>query len=123
MGVLVCVTGQKSCKRLIVAGAEIAKAEDDAPLTVLHVARVGGNVMGFVNEPEALEYLLGASIEHGADMLVRWADDVKNAIEAEAKRLGVDVIVAGRAADYSGWDLLDELRLRLPNVRFEILGA
>ena len=34
-----------------------------------------------------------------------------------------DVIVAGRAANYGGWDLLDELKLRLPGIRFEILGA
>ena len=123
MSVLVCVTGQKSCQRLIVAGANISQEESDFPLTVLHVARVGGNVMGFVNEPEALEYLLRVSIEHGADMTVRKADDVKRAIEEEAKRLDVDVIVAGRAANYGGWDLLDELKLRLPGVRFEILGA
>ena len=123
MRVLVCVTGQKSCERLIVAGAKISKAENDTPLTVLHVARVGGNVMGFVNEPEALEYLLRVSIEHGADLTVRKADDVKKAIEEEARRLHADVIVAGRAVNYSGWDLLDELKLRLPGVRFEIIGA
>lgn len=121
MSVLVCVTGQKSCRRLIVAGAEIAAAENDAALTVLHVARIGGSVMGFVNEPEALEYLLSVSIEYGADMTVRRADDVLKVIEAEARRLNADVIVAGRAADYSGWDLLDELKLRLPGVRFEIV--
>lgn len=123
MSVLVCVTGQKSCERLIVAGADISRAEHDVPLTVLHVARVGGNVMGFVNEPEALEYLLRVSIEHGADMTVRKADDVKKAIEEEARRLKADVIVAGRAANYGGWDLLDELKLRMPGVRFEIIGA
>ena len=33
------------------------------------------------------------------------------------------VLVAGRAANYSGWDLLDELRPRLPDVRFEIQGG
>lgn len=122
MSVLVCVTGQKSCERLIVAGAEIARAENLRPLTVLHVARVGGSVMGFVNEPEALEYLLRASIEHGADMMVRRADDVLGAIESEARRLDAKVIVAGRAANYSGWDLLDELGQRMPGVRIEIVN-
>lgn len=122
MSVLVCVTGQRSCERLIVTGAGIA-ARESQPLSVLHVVRTGGNVLGFVNEPEALEYLLRISIEHGADMTVRKADDVANAIEAEARRLEARVIVAGRASNYSGWDLLDELKVRLPEVRFEILGA
>ncbi|MBR7187543.1 MAG: universal stress protein UspA [Clostridia bacterium] len=122
MSVLVCVTGQRSCERLIVTGASIA-AREGQPLSVLHVVRTGGNVLGFVNEPQALEYLLRTSIDHGADMTVRRADDVVNAIEAEARRLDARVIVAGRAANYGGWDLLDELKLRLPEVRFEILGA
>ena len=120
--ILVCVTGQMSCERLIVAGAEIARAEN-TPLNVLHVVRTGGSVLGFVNEPQALEYLLRVSMEHGADMLVRKADDVVNAIEAEAKAHGTTVIVAGRAANYNGWDLLDELKTRLHGVHFEILGA
>ena len=122
MSVLVCVTGQKSCERLIVTGARIAEHES-LPLNVLHVVRAGGSVLGFENEPEALEYLLRISIEHGADMTVRKAKDVVDAIEAEARRLNARVLVAGRAANYSGWDLLDELKGRLPDVDFEIVGA
>jgi len=121
MSVLVCVTGQKSCEQLIVTGAEIAR-ELNAPLNVLHVVRTGGNVLGFVNEPQALEYLLQVSVEHGASMYVRRADDVIGSIEYAAKNEHASVIVAGRAASYNGWDLLDELKLRLPDVRFEILA-
>lgn len=122
MSVLVCVTGQKSCERLIVAGAEIARKEN-VPLNVLHVVRPGGNVLGFVNEPAALEYLLGVSVEHGASMYVRRSDDVIGSIEYAAKNEGVQALVAGRAANYNGWDLLDELKLRLPGVRFVIMPA
>ena len=122
MSVLVCVTGQKSCERLIVAGARIAQAEG-VILNVLHVVRPDGNVLGFQNEPEALEYLLKVSVEHGASMYVRRSDDVIGSIEYAAKNEQAQVIVAGRAANYSGWDLLDELKLRLPGVRFEIIGA
>lgn len=122
MSVLVCVTGQKSCERLIVTGAEIARREG-VPLVVMHVARAGANVMGYKNEPEALEYLLKCSVSHGADMFVKKSDDVVGAIEAEARDRGASVIVAGRAANYGGWDLLDELKGRLPGVTFEILSA
>ena len=122
MSVLVCVTGQKSCERLIVAGAELAGREN-CPLVVMHVARTGGSVMGYRNEPEALEYLLNCSVSHGADMFMKKSDDVVGAIEAEAKARGVRYIVAGRAPNYSGWDILDELKGRLPGVEFEILQA
>ena len=122
MSVLVCVTGQKSCERLIVAGAKIAR-EENVRLNVLHVVRTGGSVLGFVNEPEALEYLLTVSVENGASMYVRRADDVVSAIEYAAKNEGCTTLVAGRAANYSGHDLLDELKLRLPGVRFVIMPA
>lgn len=122
MSVLVCVTGQKSCERLILAGAGIAQAEGMI-LNVLHIVRPDGNVLGFVNEPEALEYLLKVSVEHGASMYVRRSDDVVGSIEYAAKNEGAKVIVAGRAANYQGWDLLDELKQRLPGVRFEIMKA
>ena len=120
--ILVCVTGQKSCERLIVAGAKFAR-EANVPLNVLHVVRPGGNVLGFVNEPEALEYLLKVSVENGASMYVRRSEDVIGSIEYAAKNEGANVLVAGRAVNYSGWDLLDELKLRLPGVRFEIIPA
>ena len=120
MSVLVCVTGQKSCERLIRRGAELAEAAG-VMLNVLHVVRPNGSVLGFVNEPEALEYLLRVSVEHGASMYVRRSDDVAAAIEYAAKAEAVTVIVAGRSANYSGRDLLDELARRLPDVRFEIL--
>ncbi len=60
MSVLVCVTGQRSCERLIVIGAQLA-AQARQPLIVLHVARAGGNVLGSKNEAEALEYLRAIS--------------------------------------------------------------
>ena len=103
MSVLVCVTGQRSCERLIVTGARFA-AQEKQPLVVVHVARTGANVLGYKNEAEALEYLFGISTQYGADMSVKKSDDVVSAIEKEAKDREVRVIVAGRAANYSGWD-------------------
>ena len=122
MSVLVCVTGQKSCERLIVMGSRLA-AQEKQPLVVMHVARSGDHVLGYKNEAEALEYLFGISSQYGADMFVKKSDDVVSAIEREAKDRKATVLVAGRASNYSGWDLLDELRGRLPDVRFEIQGA
>ena len=122
MSVLVCVTGQKSCERLIVIGAQLA-AQEKQPLIAMHVARSGDRMLGYRNEAEALEYLFGISRQYNADMFVKKSDDVVSAIEQEAKDRQVTVLVAGRAPNYSGWDLLDELRGRLPDVRFEIQGA
>ena len=118
--VLVCVTGQVSCERLIVAGAQFAAA-GQGRLYVLHVARSGNRVLGYANEAEALEYLFGVSVTHGADMLVVKNDDVQGTIVQKTAELNVGTLVAGRAAGYNGWDMLDELKLRIPEVDFEIL--
>lgn len=117
--VLVCVTGQLSCERLIVAGARFAK-EAQAELYVLHVARKGNKVLGYANEAEALEYLLQVSVSNGADMFVVKNDDVLGTIAGKIGELGISTLVAGRAANYSGWDMLDELKTRVPEVNIEI---
>lgn len=117
--VLVCVTGQLSCERLIVAGARFART-GGGQLYVLHVARPDGHVLGYTNEAEALEYLFGVSLQHGADMVVIKSSDVVDVLAAQARELGAATLVAGRAANYSGWDMLDELKLRIPEVQIEI---
>jgi len=118
--VLVCVTGQRSCERLIVSGAALAK-KAGGELAVLHVARKGSHVLGSDNEAEALEYLLNVSVRHDADMLVVRSDDVQGVIEKQVKLKEIGTLVAGRSPKYNGWDLLDELKLRVPEVTFEIL--
>ena len=120
--VLICVTGQISCERLIHAGVEIAQRAGGTAY-VLHVAQEGRSMLGYKHEPEALEYLFGVSVKHGADMVVVHSADVKGAIEQRAKELNAGTIVAGRALNYGGWDLLDEIQLRLPDVRMEIFST
>lgn len=117
--VLVCVTDQKRCERLIVAGAEIAK-ETGARLVVLHVARPGGRMLEYESAPEALEYLLQVSVSHGADMVVVRSDDIVGTLEAQAKEQRAKVMVAGRADNYTGHDVLDDLSERLPEVEIKI---
>ena len=117
--VLVCVTDQKRCERLIVAGAAVSK-EIGARLVVLHVARPGGKMLEYESAPEALEYLLQVSVSHGADMVVIRSSDVVGTLENQARELGAKVLVAGRAENYTGHDVLDELSERLPGVEIRI---
>lgn len=117
--VLVCVTDQKRCERLIVAGAEIAK-ETGARLVVIHVARPDGRMLEYESAPEALEYLLQVSVSHGADMVVVRSNDIVGKLEAQAREQRAKVLVAGRAENYTGHDVLDDLSERLPEVEIKI---
>ncbi len=92
--VLVCVTKQTSCERLIRAGAQFA-AEQGGELSVVHVAAAGTNFLESESEGEALEYLFGIAKEYGADMTVLRADDVLRALVRHARDKRATHIILG----------------------------
>ena len=91
---LVCVTGQRTCEKLIRAGAQLA-AERGGELSVLHVARTGQRFLGSEDEAAALEYLFQVSRENGADMNLTHSDDVPGAIVAFARKCGAAAVLIG----------------------------
>ncbi len=114
--VLVCVTGQRTCERLIDEGKRLAD-ERGASLSVLHVARAGAELMDHVPEAEALEYLFGVSSGHGADMTVIRADDVIRTVEKHARRIGASLIVLG-APRAGSRDMTADMRRHMPDMEF-----
>lgn len=121
--VLVCVTGQKTCERLIVEGAKKAR-ELGADLSVVHVARKEGSwlIGNAASEGEALEYLYKISTEHGADMTVIRADDVLSTLAAHARKVGAVMMVLGAPAKGDA-EFVRDLQLRLPEMEFHVVFA
>jgi K+-sensing histidine kinase KdpD len=118
--VLVCVTGQKTCERLITAGSCIAK-ELDAETTVIHVAREGVDLLGgSLKEAEALEYLFRMASEHGAGMMVVRSNEVVPTLVSHARKLNVEMIVLGSPRK-ARRDITKEIRAELPEMKFEII--
>lgn len=113
--VLVCVTGQKSCGRLIEEGARIA-LNLDAELSVVHVAKMGNNFLGSVSEAEALEYLFNISKSYDADMMLLRNDDVVNTIAGHARKVGACVVVIGSRPTKGGNHLTRSLQNALPDL-------
>ena len=72
--ILTCVTGQRSCERLIAQGTSFAQTLG-CDGTVLHVASSQNLIMGSENRAQALEHLYQISKDYGADMAVLRADD------------------------------------------------
>lgn len=118
--VMACVTTQKGCRFVIEAAARIAEKRGDE-LTVVHVARHGYNFLGQEQEGAALEYLFEAAKANGADLNVIRADDVVHTLTRLAKKLNVDCMVLGMARDQQRSDIIKVLRMRLPDVIFEIV--
>ncbi|MGI5885608.1 MAG: universal stress protein [Candidatus Spyradocola sp.] len=118
--VLVCVTGQKSCERLIHAGADIA-AQTGAELSVVHVAKLGSNFLGSASEGPALEYLFEISKNYNADMMLLRNDDVVNTIAAHARKIGAQTVVIGGSVQKRGNRLAHALTAALPDLDVRVL--
>jgi K+-sensing histidine kinase KdpD len=120
--VLVCVTGQKTCDRLIKTGAQLA-AGFLAPLLVVHVAPAGAPLLGSSTQSEALNYLYSLSCEVGAEMAVlRAPDTLERLIQyAQEQHVAHIVIGAGRPDGPDRRDVASLLRMRLPHIQVHVV--
>ena len=119
VSILVCVTGQQTCHRLIREGDRLAR-ELDAQLCVLHVARPGGGLLGDKTEAEALEYLFEISREHGAEMTVVRSEDVIGAIADHARAVKALMLVLG-APRKGAEDMVSRIRAAIPELEFHVV--
>ncbi|NLY18988.1 MAG: universal stress protein [Clostridiaceae bacterium] len=91
--ILVCVTKQKTCERLIKAASQrMAKGGN---LHVLHVAKNSWNILDNARESEALEYLFKISKFYDAEMTMLRDDNISKTIADFAIKNNVDLIVLG----------------------------
>lgn len=121
MHIAVCVTGQKTCERLIHEGAKLLGEGDE--LSVLHVARKGAQLLGDQSEADALEYLFRISHQYGASMMMLRADNAAEAIIGFVQKAHVDMLLLGRAGRPHEWDLSAELKLRMPGLDVRTVWA
>lgn len=110
--VLVCVTGQRDCDRLIHAGKKIAQ-ERSVSLQVLCVQPTSA---GFETNCEELEYLRQTARDAKAEMTVYFDDDAAIVAVGFAKQLGATHIVTGMAeAPVNGFvELIHKLLPAIP---------
>lgn len=116
--VLVCVTGQKMCERLIHRGAQVAQ-EQALPLLVLSVVGNGLNDLSNPAVTEALDYLYSTSAQNGAEMTVLCSPKPLDAIIAFAKAHGARHIILGEGkTDAHGNSFAGRLAMALPLATF-----
>lgn len=96
--IMVCVTPQQSCARLIEAGARIAK-EEKLPLSVISVFKESS---GFnANEGGALENLFECAKKYNASMNIYFNDSPALVIAVAAKKNNAATLVTGFPAEGS----------------------
>ncbi|XOQ43847.1 MAG: Universal stress protein [Clostridium sp.] len=110
--VLVCVTGQRDCDRLIRVGKEIADNQD----VPLHVLCVQPTSAGFDTDSEELEYLRQTAKNADAEMSVYFHDDAPLMAAGFAKSIHATHIVTGMAeAPVNGFvEMIHSLLPKIP---------
>ena len=119
--ILVCVTQQKTCERLIRKAASL-KDEYKGDLFVIHVAKNEWNFLDNVKEGEALEYLFGISKSVGASLSVLKSDEIVKTIADFAVNNKIHYIIMGQSPnDHLENNFYNELKNSLNNVEIRVL--
>lgn len=120
--VMVCVTRQRTCARLIEQGEAIA-VERELPLHVVHAVKTGENFLGNALEGEALEFLFKTAQLSNAELTVLRSDDVEKALLEYARTNDAAVLVLGSSPETgSGSSFADRLQGKLPNTELMVVG-
>lgn len=96
--VMVCVTPQQSCQRLIEAGARIAK-EENMPLLVISVFKESNGLNA--NEGGVLENLFQCAKRYNAGMDIYFNNNPALVVAVAAKKFNASTLVTGFPADGS----------------------
>lgn len=119
--ILVCVTQQKTCERLIIKAANL-KDELKGKLFVIHVAKNEWNFLDNAKEGEALEYLFGISKSVGANLSVLKSDEIVKTIAEFVKENRINCIVMGESpSDHKENNFYNELKKSLHNVEIYVI--
>lgn len=121
--IMVCVTRQKACKRLIEIGKKVSK-EMAGELFVVHVVKTGSNFLGNPDEGEALDYLYEISKKANATMSVLRSDDVVQTLVDFANEYEANMIIAGESPEVKDkHSIIKQLERRLPGIEMNIVAS
>ncbi len=120
--VMVCVTQQKTCERLIKKGAEL-REKNGGDLYVIHVAKEGFNFLGKSKEGEALEYLFQKAKDYGANLTVVRAQNILETLKEFAEKNNIHIMVLGESYEHDkDSDIVVNLEKHLPEgIQLEIM--
>lgn len=111
--IMVCVTKQRTCQRLIDYGKTLMSVDDT--IHIIHVAGSDYNFLGDSEENKALEFLYEKAREVGANLTVLKSDDTISTLCSLAKQNEITKMVVGASGEAaeSASSFLEELRIRL----------
>ena len=118
--VLVCVTDQMNCGRLIRYGRKRAD-EIGCPLRVLHVRTREKTMMGNPDITSALNDLYSQAREAEAEMEIVSSQDVEGTIADYARKCHASLVVLGETPRDRFPPMAERLTPRLPGMQMEVI--
>ncbi len=119
--IMVCVTQQKTCEKLIRTGYDLFTKVDEASLFVIHVVNENDKLLFNLSDGDALEYLFEITKELGAELVIKRSKDVIKTLVDFAIEKNINQIVLGSAADITATKNFEQkLRRKLPDTEFII---
>ncbi len=118
--ILVCVTQQKTCERLIKKALEFSNDGDS--IFIIHVAKNNWSFLDNDKEGEALEYLFGIAKSVGANLTVLRSDQIVDTIISYAHENKIDLLVMGDSkGDHTENHFYKSLKLSLDEVEIHVV--
>ncbi|HZK61357.1 MAG TPA: universal stress protein [Anaerovoracaceae bacterium] len=94
--VMVCVTQQRTCDRLIKYGYELL-GKNKGELFIIHVAHYEFKFLGNSEEGEALEYLYEKALEYGANLTVVRSNHVLDTLVDLVEKNKITQVILGQS--------------------------
>jgi len=111
--VMVCVTQQKTCDRLIQYGHEFLGSQK-GELFIIHVAHYQIKFLGNSKEGEALEYLYEKALEYGANLTVVRSNDVLGTLSDLVVKNKITHVIVGESGEAQiKSNMVEQLRKRI----------
>lgn len=119
--VMVCVTRQTTCQRLIRQGAAIAQ-QLGQELIVVHALRQYERILSSSDESAALEMLFEEANKYEGQMIVIRCEDVLEGLTKCAKVNNVGLMILG-ASPQNAQSVCEEIRRRMPRVSYMVVDS
>jgi len=121
--IMVCVTRQRSCERLIKRAVSMNE-EVGGSIGVVHVAGLNEDLMGNPDEGDALDILFSVSKNNGAQMHMLRSDDLTKTLVDFAKQHSVKVLILGQsgATGKKVSSIVSAFNKKLPGVEQHVLS-
>lgn len=111
--IMVCVTQQKTCDRLIKYGYDLLK-DTKGELFIIHVAHYEFKFLGTTEEGAALDYLYERALEYGANLTVVRSNHVLDTLVDLAEKNKISHLILGQSGQaHDANNLIDLLEDRL----------